>query len=109
MTSADPTQPSAWHCLGPLQRIPEGLSQATVGQSRLCLVRQGPLIAALDDQCVHAGAPLSAGWLRGGQVVCPWHRFRYEWSTGRADYPPGSPAQPVHPVRVRDGLVFVLI
>ncbi|MFN8525218.1 MAG: Rieske (2Fe-2S) protein [Chloroflexota bacterium] len=37
--------------------------------------------------CPHMGAPLEQGRVEGGNVVCPWHRYRYDAKTGAGQGP----------------------
>lgn len=37
---------------------------------------------AISDTCVHRGGPLGEGELDGKIVVCPWHGWRYDVTTG---------------------------
>lgn len=34
--------------------------------------------SALEDRCLHRGAPLSRGRVRAGQLQCPYHGWRYD-------------------------------
>ncbi|MBT8444911.1 MAG: Rieske (2Fe-2S) protein, partial [Gammaproteobacteria bacterium] len=36
----------------------------------------------LSDTCVHRGGSLSAGWVRDGRAICPYHGWEYD-GTGR--------------------------
>jgi nitrite reductase/ring-hydroxylating ferredoxin subunit len=57
----------------------------TVGKTRICLVRRGELFFAVQDSCSHNGESLSGGKINYlGEVVCPWHGYRFDLSTGRA-------------------------
>jgi phenylpropionate dioxygenase-like ring-hydroxylating dioxygenase large terminal subunit len=33
--------------------------------------------------CPHMGGPLDSGQIANGEVICPWHRFRFDLSTGQ--------------------------
>lgn len=62
------------------------LREVKVGGKRICLVRQGEKISAIDARCPHAGGPLAGGFLNEeGQVVCPWHRFGFSVETGQSE------------------------
>ncbi|CAB3809108.1 3-phenylpropionate/cinnamic acid dioxygenase subunit alpha [Paraburkholderia caffeinitolerans] len=80
-------------------------------------------IAALIDQCVHRGTRLSAGRLDGGQLVCPYHGWRYD-GQGQVVHVPSidgmrasttatSNSYPFRqralPVQALDGLVWVYL
>jgi nitrite reductase/ring-hydroxylating ferredoxin subunit len=32
--------------------------------------------------CPHMGGPLAEGTLDGDELVCPWHRYRFDATTG---------------------------
>ena len=75
---------------------------------RIALTRlPGGDIVAFDAKCPHLQGPLWAGRLRGTEVICPWHGFRFDLRTGK---PPGMDSimtLPLYAVEVRDGRVFV--
>ncbi|MFQ5682396.1 MAG: Rieske (2Fe-2S) protein [Candidatus Binatia bacterium] len=37
---------------------------------------------AISDTCLHRGGPLGEGELDGKFVVCPWHAWRYDVTSG---------------------------
>lgn len=37
---------------------------------------------AISDTCLHRGGPLGEGELEGKIVVCPWHGWRYDVTSG---------------------------
>jgi nitrite reductase/ring-hydroxylating ferredoxin subunit len=43
---------------------------------------------AIDNKCLHRGGPLGDGELRGKTIVCPWHGWKYDVSTGSLDIIP---------------------
>jgi phenylpropionate dioxygenase-like ring-hydroxylating dioxygenase large terminal subunit len=57
----------------------------------LALFRSGLGVAALVDACPHRGVPLSEGWLRHGQIHCPYHGYRYA-ASGACVHMPGLAA-----------------
>src|SRR6266567_7985053 len=34
-------------------------------------------VRAMSDLCVHRGTALSLGWVKDGELVCPYHGWRY--------------------------------
>lgn len=72
--------------------------------------------AALSDRCAHRNAPLSAGWLSDGLLVCPYHGWRFDGAgtcravpglCGPAEHP--TRAVPAYGVAEQDGLVWVCL
>ncbi|NQU09221.1 Rieske 2Fe-2S domain-containing protein [bacterium] len=37
---------------------------------------------AIDNTCPHQGGPLGEGIMEGKEVVCPWHGWRFDVTTG---------------------------
>ena len=56
--------------------------------------------------CPHEDGPLAEGWLEGPSVVCPWHGFDFDLSTGACGVD-ADLSVPVYATRVRAGLVEV--
>jgi nitrite reductase/ring-hydroxylating ferredoxin subunit len=61
---------------------------------------------AIDNACPHRGGPLGDGDMEGALVVCPWHGWRWDVTTGANA---NNPAVKVacFPVSVEAGEVFV--
>jgi nitrite reductase/ring-hydroxylating ferredoxin subunit len=38
---------------------------------------------AVDNVCPHQGGPLGEGIIEGRQIVCPWHGWRFDCTTGQ--------------------------
>lgn len=55
-----------------------------VHQKRICLARIENQFFAVEDKCSHNGESLSKGSINYiGEVVCPWHGYRFQLRTGR--------------------------
>lgn len=55
-----------------------------VNKERICLARIGKQFFAVEDKCSHNGESLSKGNINYlGEVVCPWHGYRFKLKTGR--------------------------
>lgn len=54
---------------------------------------------AVSNTCVHRGGPLGEGEVYGKMVVCPWHGWRYDVTTGANQINP-SVSLETYPVKV---------
>jgi nitrite reductase (NADH) small subunit len=61
---------------------------------------------AIDNECSHRGGPLGEGDLDGTVVLCPWHAWRWDVTTGANV---NNPAVTVacYPITEREGSLFV--
>ncbi len=48
----------------------------------LCVSRVGGALHAMDGVCPHRGGPLGMGTIEHGKIVCPWHGWEFEPTTG---------------------------
>lgn len=63
---------------------------------------------AIDNLCPHRGGPLGEGDVEGKIVVCPWHAWRWDVTTGaNANNPAVTVA--CYPVTVEAGNIFVAV
>lgn len=63
--------------------IPAGSGRTYEAAGRLVAVFfDGRQYHAMDDLCPHMGASLGAGVFHDGEVVCPWHAWRFRASDG---------------------------
>src|SRR5262245_12863735 len=61
---------------------------------------------AIDNACLHRGGPLGEGDLEGSVVICPWHGWRWDVTSGANANNPAIKA-PCFPVTVERGEIFV--
>src|SRR5256885_3065929 len=60
-----------------------GLLGVDIDGDRVCLVRLGDDVFALEDRCTHALFPLSRGELMpDGVLQCAWHGAQFDCRTG---------------------------
>jgi pyruvate oxidase len=74
----------------------------------LCLARVDGRYGAIDDACPHRGAPLGAGYVEDGRIVCPLHAWDFDVFTGsyRGGYPSGLSA---YHTEVREDGIYVAL
>ena len=74
----------------------------------IALVRCGGQLYALADSCPHKGGYLSDGHVHAGrgELICPWHRFRFRLSDGASVTNPEMRAH-TYPVREQDGDILI--
>ena len=76
-----------------------------VGGKALAVFHAGGSFYAIDNTCAHRGGPLGEGYLDDKTVVCPWHGWRYDVTSGEAV---GTPAKVnSYKVEVKGDQVFV--
>jgi isopenicillin N synthase-like dioxygenase/phenylpropionate dioxygenase-like ring-hydroxylating dioxygenase large terminal subunit len=66
------------------------VARTVLGESVVLWSSDGSVAAAI-DRCPHRDAPLSAGWVCDGQIVCPYHGWQYG-RDGAATHIPQTPA-----------------
>jgi len=80
----------------------------TVGERRIALYHTARGFFATGNTCPHRGGPLGEGDTEGPIVICPWHGWRWDVTTGANA---NNPAVRVscYPVSVEQGAVFVTV
>lgn len=75
----EPALPNRWYGVFPTARL--GRRPAAIRRFGLPLVlyrrADGQAVAML-DRCPHRGAALSRGRVRGDEIECPYHAFRFD-------------------------------
>lgn len=72
-----------------------------VGDLEIAVFEVDGGFAAVDGACPHAGGPLCEGDVEDGKVLCPWHGWGFELSTGHCSISPEASVRS-YPVRQRD-------
>ena len=63
--------------------LPEGTGMVlTVEGKEVALFNASGSFHAIDSVCKHQGGPLGDGSLEGTTVMCPWHGWEYDVTTG---------------------------
>jgi len=96
-----------WIAIARVEECPPGASiERVAGERMVALANVDGSLHALEGLCPHQGGPLGTGRLCGTILTCPWHGWQFDVVTGRHQISP-TVRQPVHEVRVRDGMVEV--
>ena len=72
------------------------------GERWYALINVDGSLHAVDNNCPHNGGPLAKGTLDGQTVICPWHAWRWDVTSGRNIAPGVDWRLPRVPVRVLD-------
>ena len=117
--------PSTEHDVGAVSDFGEREPVRVLVDGRaMVFVRAGDRVLAARDICPHQGARLSDGVVcgtalacapgdevrygRSGEIlVCPWHGWEYNLTTGHALADPGRVRIATYPARVADGRVLI--
>ncbi len=78
----------------------------TVNGKAFALFRVGERIVAMDAECPHEGGPLQDGMVESGCVVCPWHAYRFDVTSGACETEPSLSVK-TYPTVVEAGVVWV--
>ena len=81
MSERRPTRVATWSELP--DREPR---YALVGEVDLVVVRHGDQISVLYGRCLHRGALLADGFVRGDNLICGVHEWDYRLDTGVSEY-----------------------
>ncbi len=66
-------------------------------------------VYVLSNSCPHNGAALAEGKVDGGEVICPWHNWRFSLEDGICSTLPNLQPAACFPARVREGGVEVAL
>ena len=63
--------------------IPEGHGKIIQAAGRtIAVFHANGEFYAIDNRCLHQGGSLGGGEVYGTRVICPWHGWEYDFSTG---------------------------
>ena len=89
----DPVLVDDWHVVARSKDVPEGkiLKVRLLGEDLIVWRHEGEVMV-WKDLCIHRGSRLSMGWIENGEVVCPYHGWRYN-NQGACTLMPAHPDQ----------------
>lgn len=72
-----------WTAVAQTADVPPGTGRVVNVNGRLvALFNCGGVYYAIDNRCPHRGGPLGKGTVDGSTVVCPWHGWSFDVTTG---------------------------
>jgi nitrite reductase/ring-hydroxylating ferredoxin subunit len=75
-------------CVARVSDVPPGaVAMVRAGERWYALANVDGAFHAVDNNCPHNGGPLGKGRLRGSELECPWHQWRWDVTSGRACWP----------------------
>lgn len=95
MPVQDPVLRNDWIAACRAADVQERPLQVTVLGERIVVYRNAEGVHAFKDLCIHRGAALSLGCVRGGNLVCPYHAWEYDSSGACVKIPQLPPGQPI--------------
>ena len=63
---------------------------------------------ALKNSCLHRGGPVCTGTLEGDVLICPWHGYQYDVTTGRLLVDPSAQLL-IFPISLRDNKIYLQV
>jgi uncharacterized membrane protein/nitrite reductase/ring-hydroxylating ferredoxin subunit len=78
-----------------------------VGGYTMAILRLDGKYFAFQEFCTHRFGPLSEGCIEFGQIECPWHRSRFDVSTGKVTEGPAKVDLKTFEVQIRNGKIAV--
>jgi len=103
-----------WHCLGLIRDFADGKPHQinAFGQKLVVFSGEDGVISVLDGYCRHMGGDLSQGTVKGNEIACPFHDWRWG-GDGRCKLVPYAKRTPrlartaAWPTLQQDGMLFV--
>ena len=85
---------------------PGTIQEFQAGGKAVAVANVGGTFHAITNTCLHRGGPLGQGSLDGNVVMCPWHGWQFDVTTGKVS---GNATVGVdcYPLEVRGDELFV--
>jgi nitrite reductase/ring-hydroxylating ferredoxin subunit len=87
---------------------PGNATEVLVGERAVALFNVDGAFHALTNTCLHRGGPLGQGTLDGCVVMCPWHAWTFDVTTGVSTVNPELKVAR-YEVKREDGWVWVKV
>lgn len=77
------TPPDGFEVVAHVDALEEGMiKEVIIAGTAIALTKQEGKIFAFENDCPHAGGPLSEGQCDSGQVRCPYHGWAFDLESG---------------------------
>jgi nitrite reductase/ring-hydroxylating ferredoxin subunit len=74
----------------------------------VCVINSRGVFTAFGNSCPHRGAPLSAGCIAEGKLICYWHGWEFQLPDG-ASGDPGRPSAKCFELVIQGADVYLKI
>ena len=74
----------------------------------VCVANTDGGFAAMDNVCLHRGGPLGQGMVDGNKIICPWHGWMFDVTTGACTHD-ASIRVHVFPLKVEGEEVYIAL
>jgi nitrite reductase (NADH) small subunit len=102
-----PLTMSNWVRVAKVSECPPGtVLERLAGDRVIALCNAEGTVFALDGVCPHQGGPLGEGELTGKVLMCPWHGWQFDVSTGQHQFN-ARVRQPHFPVRIEGDDILI--
>ena len=96
-----------WINVGKAADLATGTSKKVeVGGQEIAVYNCDGKFYATSNICPHQGGPLDEGMIEGTQVICPWHAWAFDVTTGVSPVNPRAKI-PCHQVKTEGDDIFV--
>jgi nitrite reductase/ring-hydroxylating ferredoxin subunit/uncharacterized membrane protein len=103
-------EPGAAVVVGDAQSLKDGETlRVDANGVILAIARAEGSLYAVQEFCTHRYGALSEGDIVGCEVICPWHRSRFDLRTGEVTEGPAKEALRTFPLEVRDGRIWLTL
>jgi phenylpropionate dioxygenase-like ring-hydroxylating dioxygenase large terminal subunit len=117
MAMSQPALAQFWHPIATCDEVTAMPARFSLLDDHVVGFRDHKGVAAFRDLCIHRGAALSLGWVRDGNLVCPYHGWQYDRSGACVRIPsrpdeapiPGAARVQAYQVMEKYGLVWVAL
>jgi nitrite reductase (NADH) small subunit len=76
------------------------------GSKTICVANVDGNYRAMDNVCLHRGGPLGQGMIERGKLICPWHGWAWDPTTGQSVHDANTKLR-VYPLKIENGDVLV--